>query len=140
MGRVSGLFPWHANADNNPYDIYNQEFKRKYRSAQNFDYIVAHRAVEMLARAVVDAHSDDPLKVAYALEGMSSDGPEGHAVIRAEDHQMIVPLYLAKLVKVGDAGPKFDVEGTGLGWKTVTKAESKDMVPPLKCRIDRPAP
>jgi branched-chain amino acid transport system substrate-binding protein len=94
----------------------------------------------MLARAVDQAHSDDPLKVAYALEGMTFDGPEGRIWMRPEDHQLIAPLYLARLGKAGDPGVKFDVENTGLGWKTVAKVEGKDAVPPIKCTVERPSP
>ena len=139
VGKVYSLFPWHANAEANPYETYNQEYKAKYKSAENFDYIPAHRALEMLARAIAEAHSNDPMNVAYALEGMTYDGPEGRTSIRREDHQLIAPVYLARLSKVGEAGVKFDVENTGFGWKTVAKVEGKDIVPPVKCQIERPA-
>ena len=69
----------------------------------------------MLARAMEKSHSDDPLKVAYALEGMEFDGPEGRVWMRPEDHQLVAPLYLARLTKAGEAGVDFDVENTGLG-------------------------
>jgi branched-chain amino acid transport system substrate-binding protein len=138
-GKVISLFPWHANAEPNPYVSFNAEYRTKYHTTGNFDYAQTHRSIEMLVRAMAVAKSDDPLQVAFALEGMTADGPEGRAVMRAEDHQVVVPLYLAKLGKAGEPGVRFDVEGTGLGWKTVSKGESKDLVPPLKCRIERPA-
>ena len=139
VGKVVSLFPWHENAEPNAYQGFNAEFKTKYKSTENFDYITAHRSIAMLARAVDQARSDDPLKVAYALEGMEFNGPEGRVWMRAEDHQLIAPLYLARLTKTGEAGVKFDVENTGLGWKTVGKIEGKDAVPPIKCTVERPA-
>jgi branched-chain amino acid transport system substrate-binding protein len=139
VGKVLSLFPWHENAEPGTYQSFNAEFRTKYNSTENFDYITAHRAIAMLARAVDQAHSDDPLKVAYALEGMAFDGPEGRVWMRPEDHQLIAPLYLARLSKTGEAGVKFDVENTGLGWKTVAKVEGKDAVPPIKCTVERPS-
>jgi branched-chain amino acid transport system substrate-binding protein len=138
MGKVLSLFPWHENAEPSSYQGFNAEFKTKYQSTENFDYITAHRAIAMLARAVDQAHSEDTLKVAYALEGMVFDGPEGRVWMRPEDHQLIAPLYLARLSKAGEPGVKFDVENTGLGWKTVAKVEGKDLIPPVKCTVERP--
>ena len=139
VGKVLSLLPWHENAEPSSYQSFNADFRTKYKSTENFDYITAHRAIAMLARAVDQAHSDDPLKVGYALEGMVFDGPEGRVWMRPEDHQLVAPLYLAQLSKAGEAGVKFDVENTGLGWKTVAKVEGKDAVPPIKCTVDRPS-
>ena len=138
VGKVVSLFPWHENAEPHAYQGFNAEFRIKYKSTENFDYITAHRAIAMLARAVDQAHSDDPLKVALALEGMVFDGPEGRVWMRPEDHQLIAPLYLARLTRVGEPGVKFDVENTGFGWRTVAKVEGKDAVPPIKCTVERP--
>jgi branched-chain amino acid transport system substrate-binding protein len=69
---------------------------------------------------------------------MRHEGPEGEVLVRAQDHQLIAPVYIAALTSAGKPGVHFDVEDTGLGWKTVYKAEGKDFVPPLKCRVKRP--
>ena len=136
--RVFSTLPWHVNAETNPYEKFNREFREKYRSGLNFDYIMAHRAVYVLAHAIDKARSDDPQKVAYALEGHAFEGPEGKMWIRPEDHQIVAPVYLAKLTKAGGAGVKYDVEDTGMGWKTVAKVESDAAIPDMKCRMERP--
>ena len=136
--RVYSTLPWHFNAETNPYEKFNREYRAKYRSGQNFDYIMAHRSVYVLAQAIDKARSDDPLKVAYALEGHTFEGPEGKMWIRPEDHQIIAPVYLAKLTKTGDAGARYDVEDTGLGWKTVAKVEGSAAIPEVKCKMERP--
>jgi branched-chain amino acid transport system substrate-binding protein len=58
--------------------------------------------------------------------------------MRAEDHQIVAPLYLASFVKAGQPGVKFDVEDTGYGWRLEGKAEAKDAVPAIKCTMRRP--
>lgn len=137
-GKVWSLFPWHANADPNPYAKFNQTYKTRYKSASNYDYLPAQRGISMLNDAFAKARSDDPLKVALALEGMTHEGPEGTTWVRPDDHQLIVPLYLAALTKAGQPGVPFESEDTGLGWKTVVRAEGKDFVPPIKCQVKRP--
>ena len=138
VGKVWSLFPWHANADPNPYADFNKTYREQYNSMSNYDYIPAQRAIAMLNKAFSKARSDDPMKVALALEGMTHEGPEGMVQIRAEDHQLVTPLYLAALTRVSESGVPFDTEDTGLGWKTVYKAEGKDFVPPVKCTVERP--
>ncbi|MFN0039360.1 MAG: ABC transporter substrate-binding protein [Burkholderiales bacterium] len=136
--RVFSTLPWHINAETNPHEKFNREFREKYRSGLNFDYIMAHRAVYVLAQGIDKARSDDPLKVAYALEGHAFEGPEGKMWIRTDDHQIVAPVYLAKLTKAGSAGVKYDVEETGMGWKTVSKVDSSGAIPEMKCKMERP--
>ncbi|HUU71467.1 MAG TPA: branched-chain amino acid ABC transporter substrate-binding protein [Burkholderiales bacterium] len=138
VGKVWSLFPWHANADPNPYADFNKTYREQYNSMSNYDYIPAQRAIAMLNKAFSKARSDDPMKVALALEGMTHEGPEGMVQIRAEDHQLVAPLYLAALTRVSESGVPFDTEDTGLGWETVYKAEGKDFVPPVNCTVERP--
>lgn len=82
---------------------------------------------------------DETIKVALALEAMVFDGPEGRVWMRPEDHQLIAPLYLARLGKAGEPGIQFDVQSTGMGWKTIAKVEGKDLIPPIKYTVERPA-
>ncbi len=137
--RVWGVFPSLANMQPNPYEKYNAEFRAKYRSPTNFDYVPIYRIAEMLAAAIAKAKSSDPLKVAYALEGMQFRGMGGEAWMRAEDHQIVSALYLASFARMGSPGVKFDQEDTGYGWKLEGKAEARDAVPELKCAMQRPS-
>ena len=94
VGKVWSLFPWHANADPNPYADFNQTYRTQYSSMSNYDYIPAQRAVAMLTKAFAQARSDEPMEVALALQGMTFEGPEGVTRVRPEDHQLVAPLYL----------------------------------------------
>jgi branched-chain amino acid transport system substrate-binding protein len=58
--------------------------------------------------------------------------------IRPEDHQIVAPVYLAKLSRTGAAGVKYEVENTGMGWKTVAKVDGSGAVPDMKCKMERP--
>ena len=63
------------------------------------------------------------------------DGGEGF--MRKEDHQFFQPIYI---VSIGERGPKepFDEEGTGWGWRTVAKIDTKDTILPTTCKMTRP--
>ena len=58
--------------------------------------------------------------------------------MRAEDHQLMTPIYAIVFTPVGQPGVKYDAEGTGLGWKTEGIFDATKNPPPLICRIQRP--
>ena len=66
---------------------------------------------EMFAAAAKKAQSNDPVKVAQALEGMKMSTSLGEVEMRADNHQLLQPLYVSTLSK----NAKYDVEDTGLG-------------------------
>ena len=129
---------FNINDEKNPYRQYVVDFKTRYKALSNFDYAPAIRVVEMLEKAIDQAGTTDPLKVAYALEGMRYQGPGGETWMRADDHQLIAPIEIASLVKVGQPGVSYDVEGTGYGWKTEVRVEGKDTALPTTCKMNRP--
>jgi len=59
--------------------------------------------------------------------------------MRAEDHQMISPIYILSFAKAGQPGVEQDEEKTGYGWKTDTLIAAKDTIPPIKCQMERPS-
>ncbi len=134
--RVRTVVAWHANIQPNPLEALAIEFKAKYK--QDWNWLHSMWAVEMLALAIDQAGSADPLKVARALEGMKYAGATGEVWMRAEDHQLIHPLYLATFSRAGQSGVKYDAENTGYGWKTEARIEAKDTILPTTCKMERP--
>jgi hypothetical protein len=58
--------------------------------------------------------------------------------MRAEDRQLIVPIYVLGLARAGTPGVKHHAEGTGLGWKVEALIEARDTVPAIRCQRARP--
>jgi len=58
--------------------------------------------------------------------------------MRKEDHQLIQPMYISMLEKEGSPGVRRDVEGTGLGFKTIVAIPAKDTALPTSCKMERP--
>lgn len=134
--RVRGVMFWHANLDNNALLPFALAYKTKYK--EDWFWLPFHALPEMVTRAMTKAGSDDPQKVALALEGMRYQGPTGELWMRPEDHQLMMPLYQTVFTRVGQPGVKYDAENTGFGWKTEGKLEGKETLGPVACRVQRP--
>ena len=136
---VTQVLTWHANVANNKIEKFNNTYHETYKNIkEDFYYNTAKTELEMLAKAIGDAKSTDPLKVAKALEGMKYQGDTGEVWMRADDHQIMQPIYLATFTKAGGKDVKYDVESTGYGWCTDTRIEYKDTVLPTTCKMERP--
>ena len=62
-------------------------------------------------------------------------GGLGAGVMRAEDHQFIQPLYVSTMQKAGTEGVRFDVEGSGYGFRTVRYLTAEQTVQPHSCKM-----
>jgi len=123
-----------AERNNAELDAWVQSFRKKF----DFDFAFGDRrlAVEMVAAAINKAGSTDPLKIAQAMEGMTwKDGTGQDVIMRAEDHQILMPYYVGTF----STGTKYDSERTGLGWRTDVSIKATDVVQPTTCKMKRPA-
>jgi branched-chain amino acid transport system substrate-binding protein len=96
----------------------------------------------MLVRAIERAGRVDALAIARALEGMrfgpAQGNPLGEVVMRAEDHQLLGPLYVSAMERAGAAGVARDVEGSGFGFRTERFVDASRTAPPHGCAMVRP--
>jgi branched-chain amino acid transport system substrate-binding protein len=136
--RIKTIYSWHLNATSGEWERKTLFYQAKYKTNADLAYLPAFRTVDMLAGAINKAGTTDPFKVAQILEGMHFAGPTGDSWMRAEDHQIIAPIFVMSFVKAGQPGVKHDIEGTGFGWKTEALIEAKDTVPPMRCQMERP--
>ena len=135
---VKLITPWHPNNET----FSGKELAEQYRKRYNDDFSVPtiFNTVEMLSAAMQKAHSTDPKKVAFALEGMQFRSFNGNVVMRASDHQAIQPLYVAAWAKVDGKSVVYDQEKTGFGWKTEKKLDAFVSAQPTSCQMQRPPP
>jgi branched-chain amino acid transport system substrate-binding protein len=137
--QVIAVADWHPNAGGAASDAWYKAFRARYPAALD-DYPVLRMEllVEMLAAAMNKAGSAQPVVVAKALEGMKFDNGFHPAWMRADDHQMIQPLYVMEMDKAGTPGVRFDNEGSGYGFRTVLALPPERTVLPTTCRMSRP--
>jgi branched-chain amino acid transport system substrate-binding protein len=62
---------------------------------------------------------------------------QGEIEMRAADHQLQQPLWIASWTKVGGA-QRNDVEKTGYTWKTESAFPPAAIAPPFNCAMKRP--
>ena len=136
--RMNTIYSWHLNAADPKWERTIVDYQARYKTNADLSYLPAFRTVEMLASAVNQAGTTDPVKVAYALKGAHFAGPTGDSWMRAEDHQIIAPIFVMSFVKAGQPGAKHDVEGTGYGWKTESLLAPNETLPPVRCAMERP--
>ncbi len=133
---VRQVFTWHANVADNRIEKFANDYRKRY--SEDFFYNTAKTELEMLAKAMDQAGSADPLKVARALEGMKYQSDTGEVWMRRDDHQLMQPIYLATFTRAGGSAVRYDAEGTGFGWRTDVRVEPADTVLPTTCRMERP--
>ena len=137
--RVKSIYSWHINAADEVWEKRVLQYEARYKATSDLAYLPPFRVLDMLAAAMNKVGSTDALKVAHALEGMKYDGPTGESWMRAEDHQMIVPIYVMTFAKAGQPGVKHDAEGTGYGWKTDALVDARHNIPRMVCQMERPS-
>jgi branched-chain amino acid transport system substrate-binding protein len=72
------------------------------------------------------------------MSGMKMNSIMGEIEMRASDHQLQQPLFIASWAKVG--GPlKHDIEKTGFTWKTERAIPTYIATQPTSCNMTRPA-
>jgi branched-chain amino acid transport system substrate-binding protein len=134
--RVKVVTNWHSNADFDTEKGIVATYKEKYDDDLYMQYL--ETVVGMLAQAVKETGSLDPVKNAHAMEGMTLEAMHGEVEMRADDHQLQQPLYVATWTKTDGETVKYDQENTGYGWKTDTKLDRAAASQPTVCEMGRP--
>lgn len=138
VGRVLAVAEWHPNVGGPASDAFYESFRARYPDPQDdYVHLRMQMMVEMLARAVEQAGSTDAVAVAYALENMRFTNDFHEATVRADDHQVLQPLYVSVMAKQGGA-VRFDNEGSGFGFRTVKRLKAAQTTLPTTCRMERP--
>ena len=146
VGQVLAVAEWHANLGGKAAEALVAGFQRRFPEPRE-DYLHARMQamVELLAQAMERAGSADPAAVAFALESLKLDtaglGPlagfhEGR--MRAADHQFQQPLVVSMMGRAGAPGIPHGVEGSGFGFRTVRRFETRQVERPAECRMIRP--
>jgi branched-chain amino acid transport system substrate-binding protein len=134
--RVRMVSYWHPNiAPGYPYEQIYLDYKKRFN--EEWFTVASFTSLAVLAEGIKRAGSTDPLKVAYAMEGVKLNAPHGAIEMRAADHQLLQPLWISSWAKVG--GPnRHDIEKTGYTWKTEAAYATDAASTPTMCQMKRP--
>ena len=130
---------WSANAASASSQKMLDAFKKKYGVLDDPYSQAIRNSVELLVKAMTTTKSTDPAKVARAMEDMKLEDPFGEVVMRAADHQMIQPLFIATFVKAPPGKYKYLAEGTTeYAFRQDTRYEGPATARPTTCKMQRP--
>ncbi|HKQ23612.1 MAG TPA: branched-chain amino acid ABC transporter substrate-binding protein [Burkholderiales bacterium] len=139
VGHVKQVTIWHANIAGKEAADHTVAFRARFPDAKDDLYFATVRtSIEALALGIEKAKTVDAAKVALAMEDLKFMDDSGEVNLRADNHQLIQPLYISTLVRTNGKDVKFDIEKTGLGFRTDARIEGKDTVMPTTCRMQRP--
>ena len=138
IGHVRAVSVWHSNVGTPQAAKMFAAYHERNKAMRDDYWFNPVTVLEMLAKAVEQAKSADPLPVAKALEGMKFEADTGEVTMRADNHQLLQPLFVATFAKVDGKSVKFDIDRTGLGFRTDRRVEAKDTAMPTICKMERP--
>ncbi len=138
VGKVIAVADWLPNVPTAQSEAFYREFRLRYpQPADDYVHMRMQLMVESLAQAIERAGSTQAIAVAQALERgqVSLHGQVG--AMRAADHQFQQALVVGVMDHQGTPGVKFDVEGSGYGFRVIKQISQVQAEMPASCRMVR---
>lgn len=139
IGRVIAVADWLPNVPTAQSEQFYRAFRQRFpKPAEDYVHMRMQLMIEALAQALERAGTADAIPLARALEqvDVSLFGQQGR--MRAADHQFQQSLVVGVMDKLGAEGVKFDVEGSGYGFRVVRQLGPSQAEMPHACRMMRP--
>ena len=139
VGKVIAVAEWFPNLPGAAFEAFYQSFRQRFPKPQD-DYVHMRMqlVIEALAQSIDKAGSMEAGAVAAQLERASVSLAGQQGTMRAADHQFQQPLQVALMGKMGDVGVKFDVEGSGYGFRVIKSLAAERAALPTSCKMQRP--
>ncbi len=157
VGKVVAVAEWFPNVPGEASAAFYQSFRQRFPKPED-DYV--HVRMQLMVEALAQAlEASGPQQAAAAAKAGAGGKPAGldavalaralenaHVAMagqagrmRAADHQFQQPLVVAVMGKQGQAGVRFDVEGSGYGFKPLRTIKAAQAEQAHSCAMQRPA-
>ena len=139
VGKVLAVAEWLPNVPGNASEDFVQSFRQRFpKPADDYLHLRMQMMIEALVQSIEKAGNSEPQAVAMQLENalVQMVGQAGR--MRAADHQYQQPLVVGMMAKQGDKGVKFDVEGSGYGFRVIRQLKAEQASRPTTCNMVRP--
>lgn len=135
-GRLTWVSEWLPNSD----DAVLAPLAARVKQTAAGEYFAPRVlvSVQMVSEAMRRAGTDDPTKVALALEGLQTRTALGEVVMRKSDHQLLLPQVVSTVAPVDGKTVKVGAEGTQYGFRLDSTTPAKALDLPSACRMKRP--
>lgn len=139
VGKVVAVADWLPNVQNAQSEAFYQAFRARFPNpADDYVHLRMQLMVEALVQAMEKAKTTEVVALALALEKATVTLASQTGTMRAADHQFQQPLVVGVMDKVGTAGVKFDVEGSGYGFRVVKTVAAAAAEQASSCNMQRP--
>ena len=140
VGKVIAVADWFPNTPGADSERFYQAFRQRFPKPQD-DYVHMRMQlmVEALTQSIEKAGSTEAAALARQLEKASVSVSGLAGAMRAADHQFQQPLRVAVMDRQGAPGVKFDVEGSGFGFRVIKTISQTGAEQPHNCQMNRPS-
>ncbi|MDO8287381.1 MAG: branched-chain amino acid ABC transporter substrate-binding protein [Rhodoferax sp.] len=148
IGKVVAVADWLPNVQTAASEAFYKSFRVRYPAAAD-DYV--HMRMQLLIEALTQALEGsakqgasvtsgtlDIAALAAQLEKASVSMAGQSGTMRAADHQFQQPLVVGIMDRQGAPGVKFDVEGSGYGFRVAKTLSPEAAELPTSCKMQRP--
>ena len=142
IGKVIAVADWLPNVPTAASEAFYKSFKARFPNpADDYVHMRMQLMMEALAQAVDKAavggksNAIDLIAIQAALSTASVTFSGQTGVMRAADHQFQQPLVVGLMDKLGAPGVKFDVEGSGYGFRVIKQISAKAAEQPTSCKM-----
>jgi branched-chain amino acid transport system substrate-binding protein len=143
IGKVVAVADWFPNVATRESEAFYQAFRQRFPKPED-DYVHMRMQlmIEALAQAIERAGASgapvNAASIAAQLEKADVTVAGQRARMRAADHQLQQPLAVAVMDRQGASGVKFDVEGSGYGFRVIRTLTPQQAEQPHPCNMVRP--
>ncbi|MEG3001896.1 MAG: branched-chain amino acid ABC transporter substrate-binding protein [Comamonas sp.] len=138
VGKVVAVADWLPNTPGAASEQFYQSFRQRFpKPEDDYAHLRMQMMVEALAQSLEKAGSTDAAAVARAMENVQVQMAGRSAHMRAADHQFQQPLAVGVMERQGTPGVKFDVEGSGYGFRVVREITALQAEQPTTCQMKR---
>ena len=139
VGRIVAVADWLPNVPGAASEAFYKAFHQRYPNpADDYVHMRMQLMVEALAQSIEKAGSVEAGAVAAAMEKVVVDFAGQRGAMRAADHQFQQPLVVGLMDRQGTPGVKFDVEGSGYGFRVIKTIPAAQAQMPTSCTMARP--
>jgi branched-chain amino acid transport system substrate-binding protein len=148
VGKVLAVADWLPNVQTAGSEAFYKSFRARFPKPED-DYV--HMRMQLLVESLTQALETvgkqggvgpsanvDNVMLAAALERASVAVSGQAGQMRATDHQFQQPLVVGVMERQGTPGVKFDVEGSGYGFRVVKSLSAAAAEQPTTCHMVRP--
>jgi branched-chain amino acid transport system substrate-binding protein len=149
VGKVVAVADWLPNVQTAGSEAFYKSFRTRFpQPADDYVHMRMQLMVESLAQALETAGKRpgavmpgaiDMVAVGAQLERASVTLGGQSGAMRAADHQFQQPLVVGVMDRMGSPGVKFDVEGSGYGFRVVKTISPAAAEQPSSCKMQRPS-